>query len=1121
MPEATAPHNPRSLIAKGYFALIALVGAMSGIWVLLTETGLLAGAQALWLGQPWASVTRGALITNPTFYTLLILGLLAELTHIPLPKGGRMTAGYLINFAALLMLGLNAAIGVLVLVNLLTTWLPPRRALGFSLFNMGQLSIAYAAANFALTLGHVYIYGYPGADDNAFVAFAAVAYLLVNFLIVDSYLALKKRLSPFQILWEDDRTEIFVTIALAPMALLMAYMHQEQGWWGAALVLLPMFTTAYGVRLYIQVKRSEQALAAFNQQLTILQQVATRISSQIDLEQTLALISLEMRRVIGYHECLIFLLEPETGMLVRHNGSPHTGAAGSLKLPIAHGLLGQVARERQTTRIDDLTADALDVGILASFRSLLAVPVATDQEVLGVIAVLHRDPSEFDASAERLLNILASQASVAIKNAQLYRATQQLAVTDGLTKVYNRRYFEEQLLAELTRARRQKHTTSLIVLDVDHFKRFNDTHGHLLGDHVLQGVARILQKSVRETDLVARYGGEEFVVILPETPADAAVEVAQRIRRNIKAHPFWGKGQTPLQVTASLGLASDVLSILEPHALFEQADKCLYQAKAEGRDRVSRIVYVPDQPIAITTSQQESAKEPTLRRHMRAVTHLSAEEWSRYLQGHLPQVLESWWQDPRVREALQDGQAFWGRVAAQFTEVLLKKLNSAEEERNAWLENFQSFEIYPSIQSELSRLIQSGVTITQLEHAILGFYKKTQALIQGAPFSLEERMMVGVIQERMFHVLQLMVAQVWHDFYQATSEHLTLIADLEQRLGEVTEQDQILAEIAHLTALALRADGCLLLMPNDVNTHLKVAAAWGIARWQDLPPLPLEGSLGGHCFLYQEACMVGHVQTDSRMNKTFHEHLERVRPVHSVLMLPLLHKGVGLGVLYCTSEVQAQFTPLDARLGNDIGARLATTLARRRFEAMRQERYLAAVQALVDALEQRQTTAPSRVATIAKSLAEASGLSSTQIEQMEQAVRLHDIGELAVPQSVLAKSSVLTPQERELVRTHPVVGANILSYVDALQEIIPIIRHHHERMDGSGYPDGLRGDDIPLLARILAVADAFDAMTSERPYRETLTSQAALHELRSSQQFDTNLIDTLEKVISRASAVDT
>lgn len=1115
MLEAATPHNPRSRLAQGYFVLIASLGTFFAGWALITETGLVALAQTFFQGQDWQAQTRGALLVNPTFYTLLVLGVLAEITHIPLPKGGRMTAGFLINFAALLMIGLNAAIAVLGLVHLLTAWLPSRRRFSHALFNVGQLSLAYWAANYALTYGHVYIYGYPGADDNAYVAFATAAYLVVNFSVIDTYLALQRATSPLQILWEEDRTEIFVTLALAPMALLMAYMHQEQGWWGAALVLLPMFTTAYGVRLYIQVKRSEQALAASNQQLTILQQVATRISSQINLDQTLALISQEMRRVVEYHECLIFLLDADSGMLVRQNVAPDEATPAELKLPIAHGLLGEVARERQARRIADLTAGALDVGILAGYRSLLAVPVATDQEILGVIALLHREAEEFDAAAQRLLEILASQASVAIKNAQLYRATQQLAVTDGLTKVYNRRYFEEQLHAELARARRQKYTTSLIVLDVDHFKKFNDTHGHLLGDHVLQGVARILQKSVRETDLVARYGGEEFVVILPETPADAAVEVAQRIRRNIKAHPFWGKSQTPLQVTASLGLASDVFSLLEPNTLFDQADKCLYQAKSEGRDRVSRVIYLPDQPIAITTSQQEASKEPTLRRHMRAVSQISLEEWSRYLTGHLPQALEAWWKDTRVRDALQNGQEFWASVAEEFTAVLLKNLNSTEDQRNAWLENFQAFPLYPKIQMELSGLIFDGITMTQLEHAILEFYKRTQALIQGAPFPLEERMTVGVIHERLFHVLQLMVAQIWHDVYKATSEHLTLFAKLEQHLAASIGQDELMMEIARLTGLALRADGCLLLLPDEAGVLLSTSAAWGVSGWKQLPPISTHDEMTHICWRQKEACLFSNSREDRRVNQEFLGQIERSRPARSFLMLPLIHRGGSVGVLCCMSEQEDQFTSLDVRMGTKMASRLAATITRNHFEITRQNRYMASVEALADALEQRTTHPPDRLATIAKSLALASGLPSDEVELIAQAVRLHDIGEIAVPPGILEKPHELTSAERELIQTHPVVGASILSYVDTLQDVLPIIRHHHERHDGSGYPDGLQGDDIPLLARILAVADTFDAMTSERPYRERLSPVAALQEMRTSKQFSEELLDNLEKIIAR------
>ncbi|MEB3195631.1 MAG: sensor domain-containing diguanylate cyclase [Candidatus Sericytochromatia bacterium] len=769
MAQADSPTGPEQRFAGLIFVSVATIGLLGAGWSLLAEAGLVAWLEAWSAGKDWVAATRGSLLANPTFYLLLVLGLMAEVTHIPLPRGGRMTAGFLINFAALLMLGLNAAIAVLSVVSLLTALIPPRRRLGLAAFQIGQLTLAYLAAHTALTYGHVYIYGYPGADDNVYVARAVVAYLTTHFLIVDGYLALQRGVSPLKILWDEDRTEIFVTIAMAPMALLMAYMHREQGWWGASLVLLPMFTTAYGVRLYIQVKRSEEALAEFNRQLTILQQVATRISSQIDLEQTLALIAHEMRRVIRYDDCQIFLLDPGQSTLVKHVQASPQASASPLTLPLGHGLIGQVARDRRAARIDDLQRDAMDVGVLAGFRSLLAVPVATDQEVLGVIALLNTAPHAFDAVAEKLLSILASQAAVAIKNAQLYRATQQLAITDGLTKIYNRRYFEEQLNAELARAKRYKHTTSLVVLDVDHFKKFNDAHGHLLGDQVLQGVARILLKSVRETDVVARYGGEEFVVVLPETPADAALEVAERIRRNIKSHPFWGRGQTPLQVTASLGLAADVLSLLPAQALFEQADKALYQAKSEGRDRVCRVVCAPDEAPAITTSRKDAAKEPTLRRQMRSAMQMSVEDWSRYLQGHFPQVIQDWWKEDHVETALKGGEKAWSGLAHTFATKLVAKLTSNEDERNGWLERFQEFTVYPEVRAELDRLICQGTSLLQLEHAVLALHTRSQSLVRGAPFSLEERMTVSLVQERLFQVLQLMVAQAWQD--QLASAH--------------------------------------------------------------------------------------------------------------------------------------------------------------------------------------------------------------------------------------------------------------------------------------------------------------------------------------------------------------
>ena len=170
----------------------------------------------------------------------------------------------------------------------------------------------------------------------------------------------------------------------------------------------------------------------------------------------------------------------------------------------------------------------------------------------------------------------------------------------------------------------------------------------LLGDQVLQGVARVLQQSTRETDLVARYGGEEFCVILPETPPAAALEVAERIRRNVKNHPFWGRGQTPLQVTISVGLSSDPTSSIAPKPFIDSSDTCLYQAKKQGRDRVCQTVYKADAPQEITESRNETAPEPTLRKPSRNVATISSDEWQRYLQGNST-VLPVVWRDSRSR----------------------------------------------------------------------------------------------------------------------------------------------------------------------------------------------------------------------------------------------------------------------------------------------------------------------------------------------------------------------------------------------------------------------------------------------------------------------------------------
>jgi HD-GYP domain-containing protein (c-di-GMP phosphodiesterase class II) len=405
--------------------------------------------------------------------------------------------------------------------------------------------------------------------------------------------------------------------------------------------------------------------------------------------------------------------------------------------------------------------------------------------------------------------------------------------------------------------------------------------------------------------------------------------------------------------------------------------------------------------------------------------------------------------------------------------------------------------------------------MTQLEYAILAFYKKVQAMVQGAPFPLEERMTVGAVQERLFHVLQLMVTQIWHDFYQATSEHLTLIAELESRLSADYSPQAVLEEIANLTAKAMSADVCLVLTPDEGEKHLVVRAAFGVNGFDSSLVLPIEQGIATVCYQAQEVQLVPSFAADERTYKPYLAALEAMRPVRSALMLPLVYQGRTLGVLHCMSEQLDHFSPLDVRLGRGVASRLATALERQRSEAERQARYLSAITALAEALETRDQAKgrSDMLIAYATAMAESMRLPTSEVEALRQAGRLHDIGELGIPDAVLAKPSPLDDREQELVRAHPDTGARILGYIEALRDIVPIVRHHHERVDGSGYPDGLKGDQIPLLARILAVADAYDAMTSARPYRQAMTPEQAFHELRRSKAYDPALIAQLEGLV--------
>lgn len=251
------------------------------------------------------------------------------------------------------------------------------------------------------------------------------------------------------------------------------------------------------------------------------------------------------------------------------------------------GVAGTVLKTGQSILVNDGCNDPIfkSYESTAAFehriRNLISVPLKVKDRVTGVVNIVNKMSEEgFNADDQRLMEALAHQAAMAVEHARLY----ELAITDGLTKLFIHRYFQARLDEEIMRAKRYHTTVSLVLFDIDHFKKFNDTYGHQQGDIVLIETAKLMKLAVRDTvDIPARYGGEEFVLILPETDAKGAQLVAERLRKTIEAYDFPGQGKA-LKVTISLGISSFPDHASTKQVMIKKADIALYACKEKGRN---------------------------------------------------------------------------------------------------------------------------------------------------------------------------------------------------------------------------------------------------------------------------------------------------------------------------------------------------------------------------------------------------------------------------------------------------------------------------------------------------------------------------------------------------------
>jgi diguanylate cyclase (GGDEF)-like protein len=254
------------------------------------------------------------------------------------------------------------------------------------------------------------------------------------------------------------------------------------------------------------------------------------------------------------------------------------------------GITKDILESKEPLVIEDTRQDKRfnnPIALKEKIRAIMAIPLIYQDEIGGIIYVDDFRVRRFTKDKRNLFSVLSTYAAMVIKNAQLHLKTKQLAITDGLTGLYNYKYFQDSLESEILRAKRYNHYVSLLILDIDYFKNYNDTYGHVRGDNILIALSKVLKSKTREVDIVARYGGEEFVIILPETEEKKAKSLANRIRRAVEEYDFSFKSfKKGNKITISIGGAIYPFNAKSKKVLIDKADKALYRAKDTGRNKV-------------------------------------------------------------------------------------------------------------------------------------------------------------------------------------------------------------------------------------------------------------------------------------------------------------------------------------------------------------------------------------------------------------------------------------------------------------------------------------------------------------------------------------------------------
>lgn len=340
----------------------------------------------------------------------------------------------------------------------------------------------------------------------------------------------------------------------------------------------------------------KDALQHMKMELAFFEELNRLLTSSKEIDDVLATIMRRVHEVTKAEAWAIGLIDEASGDLIIQRTGGRKLELKSRRVPPGVGIMSWVIENKTPAVIEDIKKDNRfsnkiyrSLGFIP--RSVICCPLKVKGSIIGAVEIINKSKGEQFSEVDLVLLMrLMDHMSIAVERITLYQKLEELSVTDDLTSLFNSRYLHRGIESEIQRSERYSSSVSLIFMDIDYFKLVNDNHGHLIGSKVLVEVGQILINELRSIDIVSRYGGDEFVVILPHTPLNNAIIVAERMRKAIELFTFVKNEGLNLKLTASFGVATYPESAKSKEELLRIADESMYRVKHRTRNGVYAII---------------------------------------------------------------------------------------------------------------------------------------------------------------------------------------------------------------------------------------------------------------------------------------------------------------------------------------------------------------------------------------------------------------------------------------------------------------------------------------------------------------------------------------------------